>query len=393
MVITMSGNNNEKKKKYSLREIIICVVFFAALTVLPIITVLLPKESFSQIENKSLSSFPKFSAKTLFDGDYTDRVETYIADHFAGRVSWIGIKSRFEYLVGKREQKNIYILGDRLIEKINEPDYAGVDKNIAAINAFADYNDIPVYMMLVPTSAEFYKNELPSYEPNLDQRGFISYVYGKVNAVDTIDVYQTLQLNRNEYTYYRTDHHWTSEGAFLAYGEAGKKLGYTPVPLSEYDIEHAGNNFLGTFYSKTLYSDITPDTIDLYRRVGDKSANKVYITSEYGKEPAVYDSMYFRDYLDVKDKYSVFFGTNQPIVRIETGNTGKKLLVIKDSYAHCFVPFLTQHYSEITMLDLRYVQLDYRQVIDMSEYDQVLLLYNVSSFADDTNLRKLGYTG
>ena len=378
-----------RKKGFGKTQLIVCIVFFAALVILPAATVIMPKESFSQVENKSLEPMPEFSFSELINGNYTDKLEKYLSQHFVGRTSWIKLKSKFEYACGKREQNGIYILNDRLIEKVGEPVYSDVDKNINAINNFADNLNIPVYMLLAPTSAEFYKNELPSYEPELDQNGFIDYVYGKMNdKIENVDVYQTLSQNKDSYIYYRTDHHWTSRGAFLAYTAAGKKLGYTPVPYSQCDVEHAGFDFLGTFYSKTLCDKVKSDTVDIFHPNGEADC-KLSVTSDFNSEPVFHDGMYYREFLSVKDKYSVFFGTNQPLIKINTGKGGKRLLVIKDSYAHSFVPFLTMHYSEIDMLDMRYVQLGLDKVVNLDNYDEVLILYNVSSFSTDSNLRKL----
>ena len=246
--------------------------------------------------------------------------------------------------------------------------------------------------MIVPTSAEIYADELPKNAPNVNQRDFISYVYENLNdSVTTIGVYQTMFSNRDDYIYYRTDHHWTTKGAYLAYAAAGKKMGYTPVPDELYDIEHAGIDFMGTFYSKTLYDGVEKDILDFYHFAGGSPVKEVAVTTNYGEDPAVYESMYFREYLGVKDKYASFLGTNTPLITIKSENDGGKLLVVKDSYAHCYVPFLTQHYSEITMIDLRYINVSYSQVVDPEEYDQVLILYNASSFMTDTDIRKLGY--
>lgn len=389
-IIIKSG----KKTKVNIFSLASCIVFFALIIILPLLTVILPKEEYSETENKYFRRFPKFTANALFKGDYTDDLETYIADHFAGRAAWLRGKANFEFALGKREQKDIYILPDRLIEKVGTPDYTEVDKSIAAINKFAGDNpDIPVYMMLVPTSAEFYKKETADYNPNLDQKGFIDYVYGSLDSgIMPIDVYSELSANTSEYIFYRTDHHWTSLGAYLAYKTAGAKMGYTAPRYSDYNIEHAASGFKGTFYSKVLYDGIKDDTIDYYFPVGGYDVTSVEVTREYGKEPQVYDSMYMREYLDVKDKYSSFLGENSPIVKISSENPdGKKLLIIKDSYAHCFAPFLTQNYSEITLLDLRYIKMSYKEIVDMSGYDQVLFLYNVSSFSTDTNIKQLGY--
>lgn len=384
----------KKTKKIKKTSLAICLCFFGTLLLFLVLTVVLPKKATSEMENKPLQEMPKFSAKDLFNGNYTSKLETYVSDHFSGRVSWISLKSGFEHLLGKREQNGVYILNDRLIEKVDEPDYELVDKNIEALNKFAaDNADIPVYFMLVPTSAEFYKDELPYYYPNLDQRAFIDYIYNGLegNGMSLIDVYQEMSANSDDYIYYRTDHHWTTKGAFLAYTAAGKKMGYVPLDYSRYDIEHASGSFKGTFYSKALYNGIEDDVMDYYHVADNPKPVTVEVTTEYGVPPEVYDSMYFRDYLNVKDKYSSFLGSNVPLETIKCDNDGGKLLVIKDSYAHCFVPFLTEHYSEITMLDMRYIQMSYKSVVDVSEYDQVLFLYNAASFSKDKDVRKLIY--
>lgn len=380
------------KKKFNVVNLITCIVFFAILVAFPVITMFTPKKSFSDIENRTLQSMPKASAKTVFDRSYMNKLETYISDHFAGRTGWIKAKTVLETSMGKHERNGIYILKNRLVEKIGEPDYNSIDKSIDAVNKFAEENDVPVFFMLVPTSAEIYGDELPENAPNVNQRELINYAYGGLGKkVTTLDVYPTMLSNKHKYIYYRTDHHWTTYGAYLAYAAAGKKMGYTPYSEGMYDIEHASDEFQGTFYSKALYDRIEKDVIDIYHYSGGESVREILVTSEFGKDPISYDSMYFREYLDVKDKYSTFLGTNQPVVTIKSDNDGGKLLMIKDSYAHCYVPFLTQHYSEITLIDLRYIQMSYKELIDPSDYDQVLFLYNASSFMSDTNLRKLAY--
>lgn len=381
-----------KKSKLNLPSLINCAVFFAILVTLPIVTALLPKKERSETENKPLQKMPSISAKTVFNRSYMNDLETYVSDHFAGRLGWIKSKTILETSLGKRERNGIYILKDRLVEKISEPDYESIDKNIAAINKFAGENDVPVFFMIVPTSAEIYADELPKNAPNPNQRDVINYVYRSFEkGVTTLDVYPVMESNRFQYIYYRTDHHWTTRGAYLAYAAAGKKMGYTPLPEDRFDIEHASDEFLGTFYSKALYDNIEKDTLDIWHPAEGEAAHQVAITSQYGEEPKVYDSMYFREYLGVKDKYASFLGTNAPIVSIKTENEGGKLLILKDSYAHCYAPFLTEHYSEITLVDMRYIAMSYKQLFDPEEYDQVLFLYNASSFMSDTDLRKLAY--
>ncbi len=381
-----------KRKRINIPDLITCIVFFGMLIFMSVMTIVLPKQDFLEMENNYAEKFPRLSAKAVFNMTYMNKMENYISDHFAGRIGWIKGRTVLETSLGKRERNGIYILSGRLVEKIPEPDYASADKAIAAINKFAEKIDIPVFTMIVPTSAEIYADELPENAPNADQKEFISYVYQNLGrSVNTIDVYQTMMSNRDDYIYYRTDHHWTTKGAYLAYAAAGKKMGYAPVPLDLFDIEHAGRGFIGTFYSKTLYDGIEKDTIDFYHLTDGDRVTEVAVTANFGEEPTIRKSMYFREYLSVKDKYASFLGTNMPVVDIRSENGGNKLLIIKDSYAHCYAPFLTQHYSDITLVDMRYINIPLGQVVDIEDYDQVLILYNASSFMTDTDIRKLGY--
>ena len=136
---------------------------------------------------------------------------------------------------------------------------------------------------------------------------------------------------------------------------------------------------------------MTPDTIDYYHLT--KNAPKITMTVFDGAGETEYDSLYVRDYLEVKDKYSSFTGSNQPIIDIETDlNNGKRLLLIKDSYAHSLVPFLANHYEKITMVDMRYINADLNYFLDLSEYTQALFMYNSVSFATDETARKIQIT-
>ncbi len=380
------------KKIKGISELVTIFGFFAVLLFFMIATIVSPKEEFSEIENKLLSKFPKLSLETWFSGEFPENIEKYVTDHFSGRLSFIKLKSETEKLVGKIEQKDVYILKNRLVEKVSEPNYEDIDRNISKINAFAEKCDVPVYTMIVPTSAEFYMENLPDYFPNLDQKKFIEYCYSNFgDKVVPMNVYSVLSENSNDYIYYRTDHHWTSRGAYLAYKYAAPILNFVPINENNYDIENVGFDFRGSLYSKVLNNKISPDFLSIYHPNNTKSEITMEVISDFGAEPVVYDSVYMEEYVDVKDKYSMYTGPNQPIINIKNSNGSGKILIIKDSYAHSFVPFLAEHYEEITMVDLRYIRINLSSLVDISEYNQIMLLYNASTFSSDRNLMNLNY--
>lgn len=389
----ISANSSVSDKKFSAAVSLVTVLlFFGTLIAFGAITAFSEKKEFSEMQNSRLAVFPEFSAKKLYNGSYTDGIEDFVSDHFILHDSWIKAKTLSELAMGKHENNGVYILSDRLVEKISQPDMTTVDKSISGIRAFAEKSGMTPYVMLVPTQAEIYRSDLPADAPNPDQQAFIDYVYSSLaDCIVPIDVYSTLSANNGSYIYYRTDHHWTSLGAFMGYTAAARKMGFTPLTEDDYDIEHAGRDFIGTFYSKVLYDGVERDILDIWHPSEGGAEPVVEVTKEIGKEPEVHEGMYFREYFDIKDKYSTFFGTNQPIVTVKTGHTGERLLIFKDSYAHSMVPFLTEHFSEITMVDMRYIQLPIGDVIDTARYDKVLFLYNVSTFMSDENVKRLEF--
>ncbi|SDN50969.1 DHHW family protein [Acetanaerobacterium elongatum] len=375
-------------------KILSTVLFALILLALPVVTLLWPKTDFSQMENRMLAKAPVPSLQTIKDRSFMNGVEDYFSDHFFGRDSWVAVKGYLEYFSGKRENNKVFICGDRLIEDIPEPDMGKTQKNIDAVKKFVKKNQLPTYLMLVPTASEIYRDKLPYGYPSWDQHQYIKETVAKQLAgiANEIDIYKALYEHRSEYLYYRTDHHWTTLGACYAFGEAAGRLGLYSSGTKDYDIANISHNFYGTLYSKVGYRSIQPDIISLYSKRDAAEIAKVEVFD--GKKTAEYSSLYFKDFLQQKDQYSVFLGQNQPRITITTNNTGntnsKRILVFKDSYANSFVPFLTDYYSTITMVDLRYINESYTSLVNMSDYDQVLLLYNVDSFAQSSDISKLG---
>lgn len=371
-------------------KLISVIIFFTLIFSLCILTVVLPKSEKSEMENRTLEQMPEISFNTYLDKTLMTGLDAYVSDHFVMRSNWMTAKTTIEKFLGKYEFEGVYVLDDKMVEKLEEPDTDIIDRNIAGINNFAQVTGLPCYVMLVPTSGEIYREELPKYAPQFDQREFINDVYYRLDdSITRLDVYSSLHSTRDEYIYYRTDHHWTSLGAYYAYYSTMNQMGYEPLSIDKFDIEHASTSFLGTLYSQAIVNTIKPDTIDYYTSREGSNIVEYRVPTATGE--SVYDSIYMRDYLNVKDKYSSFTGANTSYNTIITDiEDGEKILVIKDSYANCYMQFLSEHFSEITMVDLRYIapgMLPY--IFDLDSYDKVLFLYNASSFTTDDNLKSL----
>ncbi len=372
------------------QKIISAVIFMIIIFLFPIIFMFIEKKDFSEEENRKLAKNPEFKLSAIFDKSYMSDMDEYLSDHFPGRINWVKSKMNIDRITGKDIINDIY-LGDMLIEKLPEPDYEEVNKSVQAINQFAQHYDTEVSFLLAPTSAGIYTDRLPLNAPQIDQKEFINSAFQNLSDdVNGINIYDEMFAEKENYIYYRTDHHWTSLGAYTAYKQAASALGFTPISIDKFDIEHASDDFKGTFYSKCFYDDIEADIIDIYACKDGNKVEKVIMNN--GIEETESDSIYFRDYLSVNDKYCVFLGENRAFTNIKTDCiNGKKLLIIKDSYANSFIPFLVNHYSEISVIDLRYVKTLLTEFADPNEYDQTLFLYNASTFSKDTNVKMAGF--
>jgi len=198
------------------------------------------------------------------------------------------------------------------------------------------------------------------------------------------DAAPILQAHREEELYYRTDHHWKTLAAFYVYRDWAEAQGYFVPELTDYDIQTVTEDFEGTVQSK-LGIKTAGDTIELFL---PKSGTTC--TLQKGNSEDVINTLYDVSALDTKDKYAVYFGGNQAFMSIRTdADSERKILVIKDSYANCFIPFMLGEFQQIDVLDLRYDRQSVSSRIAAGRYTDVLILYNAAGFAEDTAIANL----
>jgi len=352
-----------------------------------ILNLALPDKVFSEQENRDLTQLPKLTLESYFSGKFATKFESYTTDQFAFRDTWTTLKARSEFAVGKEENKGVYLCSDdTLIEAYEAPDQKQLDTNITAVRNFAEKSDVPVYFALIPASSEIHSDIIPKNAPNASQKALIDYCYANSGAKN-IDLLDPLKSHKDEYIYYRTDHHWTSLGAYYGYDTIMKAMGMPPTPLSLYKENRVSDNFYGTVYSKSGISWVKPDSINIY--AGQESSTEV---TNYSTNQPVTGTMYDYSYLDKKDKYSMFMGGNTPLETVTTKNTAApSVLILRDSYMDSLTPFLQDNFSKIYIMDLRYykTQLMNSSVTDFvkkNNIDDVLICYSVSNFGTDINV-------
>ena len=364
-------------------KILRVVLFFLVILIIPIFTLFGEKETVSYNENKTLAEFPDFSFEKYKNRSFMNGMSSFFSDHFVLRESFIKIKNQIEKTIGKTEINGVIEINGSLIHTFKDVDFNLTEKNINSLNKLKKSNsETPFYFMPVITAQEKLEADIPSYLDVEDESGYIKYCFELLKDINKLDVTQA--INGTEYAYYRTDHHWTTESAFNAYTSIADKLGFEPKSKNEFTVEAVTDDFKGTLYSKTLNEKIELDTIECYR-----SATPLAL---YIKEKS-YDSLYFDSWLNEKDKYSFFLNGNHGICTVKNENAVGKLLLIKDSYANCIIPFLAEHYGEITVVDPRYCNYTQIKAVTPLEYNAVLVLYNVSGFSQEQNFSLIEFMG
>ncbi|NWL88070.1 MULTISPECIES: DHHW family protein [unclassified Paenibacillus] len=343
---------------------------------------------FSEAENRMLEQLPAFSLKTLMSGTFTSDFEKYMSDQFIYRDIWIGVKTDTDRITGKKESNGIYLGQDGyLIQNFIPPTEEELQEKADAIQAFDQATPgLNKFVMLVPTAAALYKDKLPRYAIVGDEEAYLGKVRRLLPShIHFLDVFPALYAGRELPIFYKTDHHWTTEGAYIAYVELCRQMGLTPQRKEDYSIRQASANFYGSLYSKSGFRHLPPDSIDLYLPKDPENYTVTYVDEQRST-----DTLYAMEQLQKKDKYAVFLNGNHALVHIQTAHPdGKKLLVVKDSYANSFIPFLLPHFSEIDVVDLRYYDGELTTFVNEHDIDDMLLLYNVNTFFEDPSINDL----
>lgn len=339
---------------------------------------------YSESENRILAQRPEFSVERLLNGKYMSDMEAYVADQFFIRDKWINLKVLEDLALGKRESNGVYI-GKKgyLMEIPSSPDKKALDKNLDAIRNFSlAHEDVRTVMTLVPNAAFIYDHLVPKYAPVRNQAEDVVYVQEKVgDSLNYVDLTETMRAHKEEPIYYKTDHHWTTLGAKYAFDTLCSSLGIED-PAENYEIYPVTHSFQGTLASKSGF-DKEKDTIEIYIPQGVSNECVVSYADDQRKSASVYQSAA----LKTKDKYEVFFGGNQSRIDISMPvEQDKNLLIFKDSYANCFIPFLIPYYRNITVIDPRYYYEDVERLISDNNITDILFLYNVNTFLTDNSL-------
>lgn len=376
----------KKDRQRKVQEQLVGIIFILILFLFLIINIIVPNKEKSVQENRMLATKPKFRLSSLISGDYDEKFEAYMDDQFVGRDMWRKLKVTVDRICGSRLENGVYIgRNGQLLEQIEVADENHLAANIKAIKSFSEsQKKIPVRMMLVPDAANVLNHSLPALAKPEDQTQMLSMVRKDLgDSVEWIDVSTELNKHKTEKIYYKTDHHWTTLGAFYAFQAAAPSLGIEGDLSGKYVSHAVSNSFNGMLASKSGVNLGEKEQIDIYVPTEEDTDLIIDYVDEGKRSTSLYDSSKLKE----KDQYTVFLGGNSSLLDIRTVSTStKRLLLVKDSFANSFIPFLTPYYREIVVVDPRYYSGTINDLMDSYRISEVLFLYSGNTFFKDNNI-------
>jgi len=366
----------------------VVLITFCIIITVSFAYVFIKDQSFSLTENRNLQQFPNLTMQQFADKTYQDQLEAYASDQFMNRSFWMKAKTHLEYQFGKREFNNVYIGKDEMLfQKSESLTQTAEDQLTTSINHFIKkYDKIHFSMLLIPDKAAIYPEQLPKNAPKSHQLIDIKKLTKQFDKrLHYIDCQETLLSNKEKYLYYRSDHHWTSEGAYLVFQTYKKEILKNKKNIA-YDIYAINNTFLGTLTNQSGYEIKNKDIVNVYL----PSTNDIDTIVYYIEEKEKHVDVYQKEKAISSNPYEVFLGGNHPLIHISTtASNHAKLLILKDSYANCFIPFLLPYYSEIIVVDPRYYYDDLHALIKENQITDILFLYSANTLFKDTALKEV----
>lgn len=387
-MVQRKEGRRKRKKGHPQSKRAAAFMFVGMIAAICLINMVTKDKAFSEKENRVLEQKPEITVSGVESGRFMDQYESYKSDQFAGRDFWVTVKTNLELLMGKRESGGVFN-GKKsyLLEDIASPDEEQLSENLESMKAFRKkYPDIPFYMLLAPNAANVLSDMLPSLavtESQPDQFNEIKKTLG--TDFTWVDAQKALKAHTDKYIYYHTDHHWTTLGAYYAYQELAKSMDLDTSKAPELVPYAVTGDFNGTLSATSGYGGGYREPIYIYSAKNPEEDVELVVNyvDEQRKTATLYDS----SKLEGKDKYAVFFGGNFSVMDIRTtADSTERLLVVKDSYANCLIPFLTPYYREIVVVDPRYYYGDIDKVMKENKITSVLFLYNGNTFMEDNSI-------
>ena len=369
--------------KATVREKVTCAAFCAFLGIVAVLFFVLPKAEYSETEKRYLAEAPVLSWESLTSGEFGSDMETYMADHIPGRDIFVGLHAYFDLLTGRQVAKDIYLTQNgALVEAPIKWNEEQANKNVSSVNALAERLGVSVDFMILPSAGWASKDSISGLSDPYEDEALIRQLYAmasdKINCLDMLSVFAA--QSDPAALYYKTDHHWTSLGAYTAYAAYLQAKDREPLQMDDFNIVTA-DGFRGSTYSRAALWLTPGETIEMWH-----GSDRLQVTTL--EDPTPHDGVFYTERLEEADMYTAFLDGNHPLVRIHNPDAAGKgsILVIRDSYANCLGTILANSYENVVLVDLRYYHEDVAKLHEVEQFNDILVCYSLSNFMTDTNL-------
>ncbi len=375
-----------KKRERKKANRILGLVFVAILIFFFVANLVKRDRDTSDLENRSLAQRPALTWQSVSSGTYMDRFESYVSDQFFARNVFREIDVGFSRFGGSREENDVFRGRKRqLMEDIAVPDTDLLNSDVSGINSYAQaFPDVSTHILLVPDAAAVLPDQLPMFANVADQEALFNQLQTQLDdGIIWMDALSSMESHTDEKLYYKTDNHWTTQGAYDVFVDTASDLGIEDASAISYEERCVAYNFNGTLSSTSGFMPAYKETIDVFL-----PEEQTFYLVNYDEEATKSPSIYSTDALDTRDKYAVFMGGNHSLVTIDSAvDNDRVLLVVKDSFANCYIPFLIPYYSRIVVVDPRYYVGTIEDVTYSYAVTDTLFLYSGNTFFTDTNLK------
>ena len=356
-----------------IKDIVVTIIFLFTVISLFLINVIKEDTDISVAERRKLATMPELTTKSLFDGTYFKKFDSYVTDQFVERDAFRKIKIDIE-LSTKGEYNNLYLYDDYIIEEIFPLNSNSINNLTSKINYIKDtyLNDNSnIYYTIIPDKNYFVnKGNL-----KLDYNKLQDMMKSNLTNLNYINIFDKLTLDN----YYKTDTHWKEEDLFNVANTIANQMNFD---ITNNNVVNTVTTFKGSYAGRL---SVTKD-IDTIKTISNPSTLN---SSVYNYETKKYTDIYDYTKINSLDKYDIYLSGAVPIIDIINNNTSsdKELIVFRDSYGSSLIPLLIEGYKKITVIDIRYISSKIlNKYIDFNDQD-VLFMYSILTINNSFSIR------
>ncbi len=363
-------------------DIVTVALFLAVLFLVPLYWLLFPRRTFSETERRYLAEPPGLTAAAFRDWTFDDAVETYLADQLPARDALVGFNAYTVLLSGRQVSEDVWM--DREGHLVEAPMDAAPDqirKRLNRIAALGEKTGLPVYVMAVPSAGYVRRDRLPRALGRLYRDGDFLQIISDAPGVVPVSLEGTF-LQEGQSWYYRTDHHWTGEGAYAAYRLFMAAAGHEALPYEAF-AHRTAPGYVGSTRSRSALWLAKPDVLTI-----DEPLNTP-VTVTFSDREGPFDSLFFFDHLKEYDWYPLFLDGNHPVTVAENRNAAADaptLLLVKDSFGNTLAPLLIASYKKVVLVDPRYYRGSVADLCREHRADEILFCYSLERICTDLSL-------